>query len=82
MERLNGVGTVMVFVGDGISDRYAAAYADVVFAKDKLAAFCDDASIPYTPYDTLAAVAEGIERLAGAGLPLPRSLSGKAFPAV
>ena len=82
MERLRGVGAVTVFVGDGMSDRYAAEYADVVFAKDKLAAFCDNASIPYTPYDTLAAVAEGIERLAGAGLPLPRSLSGKAFPAV
>ena len=30
-----------------------------------MATFCDNASIPYTPYDTLAAVAEGIERFAG-----------------
>jgi len=82
MERLNAAGAVSVFVGDGMSDRYAASYADVVFAKDKLAAYCEGASIPYTPYDTLAAVAGGIERLLKAGPLLPRSLSGKVFPAV
>ena len=60
MKRLNAAGAVTVFVGDGMSDRYAATCANVVFAKDKLAAFCDKASIPYTPYDTLAAVAEGM----------------------
>jgi 2-hydroxy-3-keto-5-methylthiopentenyl-1-phosphate phosphatase len=82
MERLNSAGAVTVFVGDGMSDRYAAACANVVFAKDKLAAFCDNASIPYTPYDTLAVVAEGIERWLGAGAPPPRSLSRKVFPVV
>jgi 2-hydroxy-3-keto-5-methylthiopentenyl-1-phosphate phosphatase len=82
MERLNPNGAVTVFVGDGISDRYAAACADIVFAKDKLAAYCENASIPYAPYDTLAAVATGIGRLLGAGLPLPRSLPGKVSPAV
>jgi 2,3-diketo-5-methylthio-1-phosphopentane phosphatase len=81
MERLSPTGAVTVFVGDGMSDRYAAACANVVFAKDKLAAFCDNASIPYTPYDTLAAVAEGIERLLGAGAP-QRSFSRKVFPVV
>jgi 2-hydroxy-3-keto-5-methylthiopentenyl-1-phosphate phosphatase len=65
-----------------MSDRYAATCANVVFAKGKLAAFCDNAAIRYTPYDTLAAVAEGIDRLLGARLPLPRALSGKAFPAL
>jgi 2-hydroxy-3-keto-5-methylthiopentenyl-1-phosphate phosphatase len=80
---LNDAGAVSVFVGDGMSDRYAAMCADVVFAKGALAAFCETAAIPYTPYDTLAAVAEGVERLLGAGAPLaPRSLSGKVFPAV
>jgi 2,3-diketo-5-methylthio-1-phosphopentane phosphatase len=82
MERLSPTGAVTVFVGDGMSDRYAAACANVVFAKDKLAAFCDNASIPYTPYDTLAAVAEGIERLLEASAPRPRSFSRKVFPVV
>src|SRR6266851_9126953 len=82
MERLNPAGAVTVFVGDGMSDRYAATCANVVFAKDTLAAFCDHASIPYTPYDTLAAVAESLERVLGASLPLPPSLSRKVCPAV
>ena len=82
MRRLSAAGAVTVFVGDGMSDQYAATCANVVFAKDKLAAFCDNASIPYTPYGTLAAVAEGIERLMGTGPSLPRSLSGKSVPAV
>jgi 2-hydroxy-3-keto-5-methylthiopentenyl-1-phosphate phosphatase len=82
MERLNAVGAVMVFVGDGISDRYAAARADIVFAKDKLAAYCENASIPYAPYDTLAGVATGIGRLLATGLPLPGSLPGKVSPAI
>jgi 2-hydroxy-3-keto-5-methylthiopentenyl-1-phosphate phosphatase len=82
MQRLSAAGAVTVFVGDGMSDQYAATCANVVFAKDKLAAFCDNASIPYTPYGTLAAVAEGIERLLGAGLRLPPSLAGKVFPSV
>jgi 2-hydroxy-3-keto-5-methylthiopentenyl-1-phosphate phosphatase len=82
MARLKAVGAVTIFVGDGISDRYAATCADIVFAKDKLAAYCEGASIPYALYDTLATVAEGIERLLRAGLPLPRSLSGRVLPAV
>src|ERR671915_198208 len=33
-------GRVVVFIGDGTSDRYAAAHADVVFAKGSLARIC------------------------------------------
>ena len=82
MARLKAVGAVTMFVGDGISDRYAATCADIVFAKDKLAAYCEAASIAYAPFDTLAVVAGGIERLLRAGLPLPPLFSGKVFPAV
>jgi 2-hydroxy-3-keto-5-methylthiopentenyl-1-phosphate phosphatase len=80
MEDLNAAGAITVFVGDGMSDRYAAACADIVFAKNALAAYCDRASIPYTPYDTLAAVANGLERLRAAGP--PRSRSERVFPAI
>jgi 2-hydroxy-3-keto-5-methylthiopentenyl-1-phosphate phosphatase len=82
MQRLNVAGAATVFVGDGLSDRYAAACANVVFAKDRLAAFCDTASIPYTPYGTLAEVAEGLERSLETGLRMPAALSGKAFSPV
>jgi 2,3-diketo-5-methylthio-1-phosphopentane phosphatase len=33
-------GRAVVFIGDGHSDRYAAGYADVVFAKDDLLELC------------------------------------------
>jgi 2,3-diketo-5-methylthio-1-phosphopentane phosphatase len=57
MDRLNRAGAPLVFAGDGLSDRHAAGHADWVFAKARLAAFCDQQAIAYTPYDTLATVA-------------------------
>lgn len=63
MARLNTNGGPVIFVGDGLSDRYAAAYADLLFAKDALAAYCDWQAIPYTPYDNLATIANGLDRL-------------------
>jgi 2-hydroxy-3-keto-5-methylthiopentenyl-1-phosphate phosphatase len=80
MERLNADGALTVFVGDGFSDRHAAKCADVVFAKDTLARFCEETSIPYAPFDTLSTVAMGIKRLLGDGLRLP-PLPGKVSPA-
>jgi 2,3-diketo-5-methylthio-1-phosphopentane phosphatase len=79
MERLNPTKALTVFVGDGFSDRHAAACADVVFAKDKLATFCEQASIPYIPFDTLGAVATGIEHLLKA-VGSRTILPGKASP--
>jgi 2-hydroxy-3-keto-5-methylthiopentenyl-1-phosphate phosphatase len=79
MASLNPHGVLTVFVGDGFSDRHAAACADVVFAKDKLAAFCEQASIPYVPFDTLGAVVSGIEHLLGA-VSRNRALPGKVSP--
>ena len=50
-------GRTTVFVGDGISDRHAAAVADVVFATKSLAVWCAAEHIAFTPFDTLADVA-------------------------
>jgi 2,3-diketo-5-methylthio-1-phosphopentane phosphatase len=57
MAALNPGGAPSIFVGDGLSDRYAAAAADVVFAKDKLAAYCTEQGIAFHRYETLADVA-------------------------
>ncbi len=49
-------GRVVVFIGDGTSDRYAAHHADVVVAKDQLAAWCAEVGRPYrswTDFDEL-----------------------------
>jgi HAD superfamily phosphoserine phosphatase-like hydrolase len=50
-------GRTIVFVGDGISDRRAADLADVLFAKDLLASWCDEQKLPYVPFETLTDVA-------------------------
>jgi 2-hydroxy-3-keto-5-methylthiopentenyl-1-phosphate phosphatase len=56
MRLLNRAGAMTVFVGDGLSDRYAVAEADIVFAKKSLARYCDEQGIEYHAYDSLADV--------------------------
>lgn len=46
-------GDVLVYVGDGMSDRCAAEHSDIVFAKDSLAAYCTEKRIPHHPFKTL-----------------------------
>ncbi|MFZ4585243.1 MAG: HAD-IB family phosphatase [Acidimicrobiia bacterium] len=53
-------GRTTVLVGDGVSDRKAALLADLVFAKDGLARWCDDMGAPYRPFTTLAEVYAGL----------------------
>jgi 2-hydroxy-3-keto-5-methylthiopentenyl-1-phosphate phosphatase len=72
MERLNGAHRPMVFVGDGLSDKYAAAHADIVFAKHALAGYCDEHAISYTPYDTLTTIARQLDRLFRSSRPFER----------
>jgi HAD superfamily phosphoserine phosphatase-like hydrolase len=40
-------GRLVVFIGDGESDRYAAGYADIVFAKRSLERICLEAGWPF-----------------------------------
>jgi 2-hydroxy-3-keto-5-methylthiopentenyl-1-phosphate phosphatase len=63
MRRLNRVGATSIFVGDGLSDRYAAESADLVFAKKRLAAYCRERSIAHVAYDELGKVAAYLESL-------------------
>jgi len=51
----------VVFVGDGTSDRFAAAHADVVFAKGSLARICAAEGWPYQVWDTFAEVTAWVE---------------------
>lgn len=63
MRLLNQTNAPAIFVGDGLSDRYAVESADLVYAKAKLAAYCREQSIEHTPYDSLADVAAHLQRL-------------------
>lgn len=48
--------TVIVYIGDGLSDVCAAEHADMVFAKGALAAYCNRQKIPHHPFRTFADV--------------------------
>jgi 2,3-diketo-5-methylthio-1-phosphopentane phosphatase len=53
----------VIFVGDGLSDRFAVDEADVVFAKRQLLAYCQEHGKPCHPFDTFAEVEQAIARL-------------------
>jgi 2-hydroxy-3-keto-5-methylthiopentenyl-1-phosphate phosphatase len=55
-------GRVVVFIGDGTSDRYGAAHADLVFAKDSLARICVDEGWPFIEWGSFGDVHAEIER--------------------
>ncbi len=52
----------VLFVGDGTSDRFAAAHADVVFAKGSLARICEAEGWAYQRWDTFAEVTDWLHR--------------------
>ena len=54
-------GRVVVFVGDGTSDRFAAAHADMVFAKESLARICVAQGWPYLQWQSFADVTAEVE---------------------
>lgn len=78
-------GRVVVFIGDGTSDRFAAAHADVVFAKESLAEICRREGWRFTPWrrfdDVLAEIdssfADGRLPLTPDDLPAWRSAHGR-----
>ena len=59
--RIRGAEDRIVYIGDGISDRCVSARADLVFARDSLAAHLDGIGRPYRPWvdfdDIIAALA-------------------------
>lgn len=61
MRLLNPKCKPAIFVGDGLSDRYAVESADLVFAKNDLAEYCRDNSIEHIEFRNLAEVAAHIE---------------------
>lgn len=52
----SGEEHVIVYIGDGISDRCPAQYADIVFAKDSLVPFCETNNITFHRFETFGDV--------------------------
>ena len=51
-------GRSTIYVGDGLSDVCPALAADLVFAKDSLAAYLDSRGVPFKPFVSLRTVAD------------------------
>ncbi len=62
MSEQNKRAAPSIFIGDGLSDRFAAQTANVVFAKNKLSEFCLANRIPQTAYHNLNQVAESLDQ--------------------
>jgi 2-hydroxy-3-keto-5-methylthiopentenyl-1-phosphate phosphatase len=68
-------GRVVVFIGDGTSDRYAAAHADVVFAKHSLARICANEDWPFSQWDSFVEITAEVDAMFADGR-LPQSVAG------
>jgi len=55
----------IVFVGDGLSDRFAVDEADVVFAKRQLFAYCQEHGKAYRPFSTFADIEQAVRGFIG-----------------
>jgi 2-hydroxy-3-keto-5-methylthiopentenyl-1-phosphate phosphatase len=62
MRLLNPTNVPALFVGDGLSDRYVVDSADLVFAKNALAAYCSENGIEYASFRNLNDVAARLHR--------------------
>ena len=65
MLTLSGDDDIIVYVGDGISDRCPARYADIVFAKGRLVKYCQEENITYFEYRTFRQVIDRMKDLTG-----------------
>lgn len=70
VERARATHGTVAFVGDGVSDRFGARYADVTFAKDSLADHCGRESIPFRRYETFDDVRRVLEELGAPSIPV------------
>ena len=67
-------GRAVVFIGDGESDRYAAGYSDVVFAKRALVPICLEAGWPFRRWTEFSEIDAWLEETLEAWRADPASL--------
>jgi len=60
---LSGDDDIIVYVGDGISDRCPIRYADIVFAKGRLIRYCQEQNISYYEFRTFEDVRGRLEAI-------------------
>jgi len=70
----------IIFVGDGLSDRFAVDEADVVFAKRHLLAYCQEHGKACHPFETFADVEQAVASLLGSALQGQKKIAGGNAP--
>jgi 2-hydroxy-3-keto-5-methylthiopentenyl-1-phosphate phosphatase len=58
---LSGDDDIIMYIGDGISDRCPVRFADIVFAKGRLIRYCQEQNIPYHEFRTFDDVRSRLE---------------------
>jgi 2-hydroxy-3-keto-5-methylthiopentenyl-1-phosphate phosphatase len=56
IRRVRGQNRPVIFIGDGLSDRFAVEEADAVFARDKLLGFCREHHVACTAFETFGEI--------------------------
>ena len=63
MLTMSGEDDIIMYVGDGISDRCPVRYADIVFAKRDLIKYCEEENITFHEFSTFLDVQERLEKI-------------------
>ena len=74
-------GRRVLFIGDGESDRYAAGYSDIVFAKRSLERICLEAGWPFHRWTAFSEIETWLGRPAGDVASRSRRRSRRSLPA-
>jgi 2,3-diketo-5-methylthio-1-phosphopentane phosphatase len=61
VQRYQAAGAQVLYVGDGLSDRCGGRGADILFAKNELAHFCQQSGIAYRPFHTFKEIITCLE---------------------
>ena len=54
---------IIIYIGEGYSDRCPARYADIVFAKDDLLRYCRDENISFYEFDIFSDIAARLRKI-------------------
>ena len=67
--RLKKDGYRVIYIGNGLNDRYGASHADMIYARagDRLAEFCSDQGMAFTPFEDFHDIVGFAEPLPPAG---------------
>jgi len=73
VEKLKEDGKIVIYIGDGLSDRYASQASDIIFAKDELMNYLDDNDIRFNKFSVLSDVNDWLVNLLDGKADLPES---------